>query len=44
MVLDAGKLAEADTPTALLAIPGGVFAGLWAQFEQNHDTADRSKK
>ena len=43
-MLDAGKLAEADAPAALLAKPGGLFAGLWAQFEQSHDAAGHSDK
>ena len=48
-MLDGGKLAELDAPPALLAVPGGLFAGLWAQFEQSHEagaaasTADTSE-
>lgn len=29
VVLDAGRLAEFDTPDRLLAMEGGVFKGLW---------------
>lgn len=40
MVLEEGRLAEMDTPDALVAKEGGIFAGLWERHKlsegENH--------
>ena len=36
VVLDAGKLAEMDSPSVLLALENGLFAGLWERHQRSH--------
>ena len=36
MVMDAGRLAELDTPDTLIATKGGIFSGLWESFQREH--------
>ena len=38
VVLDQGILGEFDTPVALKDKQGGIFAEMWANFEQAHAT------
>jgi len=36
MILDAGNLAEMDTPTSLLAKEDGLFRSLWDRHQRSH--------
>ena len=33
LVMDAGRLAEFDSPEALLKVPGGIYASLWSEHQ-----------
>jgi hypothetical protein len=42
MVMDAGRLAELDTPDTLIATKGGIFSGLWESFQREHGETSKA--